>query len=846
MRLTALDLTGFKSFAKHARLEFREGITAIVGPNGSGKSNIADAIRWVLGEQSVKTLRGKKSEDVIFSGSVHRGRLGMSEVSLTLSNDADNGPVDVAEMVITRQLTRAGESIYLVNNKPVRLLDVADLLAKAGLSQKTYTVIGQGMAEAFVNASPAERRAMFEDATGVTPLLLKTEQVERKLAQTKEHLLRAKDLLRELEPHLRTLTRQAARARSRQGLEQELRIAEEQWFANLWFSYTQILAEKEGRRHTLAAHITTTEATIATLRQPAAEAMDAARLPVLRTEIEKLQEEEQRLLVLCAQQGLTGSVDLVAEERHAREKERQKLSTNHEETMVKLTTKEHQLRETRHALRILQDELCELRALPLAGGARAELATAITALLVQHESLLEHLRGVKTLKELAAIVVEAEALRQRTAQLLQDVRDTGRAPEILLSPDALREKFQTQARVQEKDEQDVAELRLRAVTLEARLRAIDERLATLGETSIASGADKDGALASRLEEVHAQRVGISAEATALETALIRSTVAHRDAEQELDALRKTLHAAEEERHAIEVSVAGTAARKEDAEREMVARLGETFLAALRTEYHPPADELVRTLESTVRRLRERLGEIGSIDRSVLTEEADVAKRVATLRTQVRDLEKASADLREGLRELATLIHRQFSEGIQHIHETFNTYFRQIFGGGRASVSIVKPSPLEHALPDVPTGGAETLPDSVEQIHEDAEEGAHTHEFPVGVEIRATPPGKKLISVSQLSGGEKALTSIALLFAILSQRPSPFVVLDEVDAALDEANSRRFAQMLQGLAETTQFLVITHNRATMQAASALYGVTMGNDGISQLLSVKLAEVPENVR
>jgi chromosome segregation protein len=279
---------------------------------------------------------------------------------------------------------------------------------------------------------------------------------------------------------------------------------------------------------------------------------------------------------------------------------------------------------------------------------------------------------------------------------------------------------------------------------------------------------------------------------------------------------------------------------------VIARLGDAFLKDLRAgRRERPDPQMVTTLESSMRRLRGKIGEMGDTDTSVLAEEAEVEQRVTGLREQVHDLDGASAHLREGIRELDAFIHRQFSEGMHSMGEAFHAYFRQIFGGGRAGLSLVTPRPVEHALPDVPAGGImATLPDAVEDVPEQGE-GSHVHELPAGVEIRATPPGKKLTSIDQLSGGEKALTSIALLFAILSQRPSPFIVLDEVDAALDEANSQRFARMLQKLARSSQFLVITHNRATMEAAGALYVITMSDDGISQLLSIRLSEVPERL-
>jgi chromosome segregation protein len=229
-----------------------------------------------------------------------------------------------------------------------------------------------------------------------------------------------------------------------------------------------------------------------------------------------------------------------------------------------------------------------------------------------------------------------------------------------------------------------------------------------------------------------------------------------------------------------------------------------------------------------------------MDPSVIEEASLVEPRVKELRNHVDDLDAAQRTLKEALRELAAHIRERFTGGLTSMNERFNHYFREVFGGGRASLALVQPRPIEHAFPDLPPEETEERPRATSAEGDEPDEHAHVHELPLGVEIHAHPPGKRVHSLNQLSGGEKALTSIALLCAILRERASPFVVLDEVDAALDEANSRRFAHLLDDMAQRAQCIIITHNRATMEAARSLYGVTMGADGVSQLLSVKLED------
>jgi len=239
MYLQKLEIQGFKSFALKTTLEFNQKLTAIVGPNGSGKSNVADAIRWVLGEQSVKLLRGKKAEDVIFAGSDRKTRSGMAEVSIFLNNEDGSAPIDYSEIVITRRVYRDGQSEYLLNNHPVRLIDINLLLARANFGQKTYSVIGQGMIDSILVSSPADRKEFFEEATGIKQYQIKREQSISKLGATYENLEQAELVLQEITPRLKTLTRQVKRLEKRGELESTLTELQKKYFGWRWAELTR-------------------------------------------------------------------------------------------------------------------------------------------------------------------------------------------------------------------------------------------------------------------------------------------------------------------------------------------------------------------------------------------------------------------------------------------------------------------------------------------------------------------------------------------------------------------------------------------------------------------------------
>ncbi|MFH1187307.1 MAG: AAA family ATPase, partial [bacterium] len=239
MYLKKLEIHGFKSFANKTALEFPDakkddkGITAIVGPNGSGKSNTADAIRWILGEQSMKMLRGKSTADLIFSGSDKKTRLGFAEASLHLDNSSHLADIEYEEIVITRRIYRDGESEYLLNKKPVRLADILMMLAKAKFAQKTYSVIGQGMIDSILTASAAEKKDFFDEAAGVKEYQIKREQSLNKLKSTQTNLQQVDIMLNEIEPRLKSLTRQVKRLEKREEIEKELQDAQIKYYSKL-------------------------------------------------------------------------------------------------------------------------------------------------------------------------------------------------------------------------------------------------------------------------------------------------------------------------------------------------------------------------------------------------------------------------------------------------------------------------------------------------------------------------------------------------------------------------------------------------------------------------------------
>lgn len=734
MYLRRLELQGFKTFAQKTVLEFvpetggRRGLTAIVGPNGSGKSNTADAIRWVMGEQSMKLLRGKKSEDVIFSGSEKKSRAGFAEVSLTLVND-DKPDIELAEIVVTRRLYRDGQSEYEVNRQSARLTDVALLLAQAGIGQRTYSVIGQGMVDAVLVASPAERKEFFDEAAGLRPFQLKRQSSMNKLDGTKENLKQAELLLREIGPRLASLERQAKRLQERDGLQQELQGLERQYFGGMWKDIA-------------------TRLTVAQTALKAAQDVNGGRAKeaeALEAELATLEKATPRSEGF---REIQDAIDALRGERAKLREEQLKLEASREVAKVRAEK--------------------PWSPLPL-----SKIIEAIDTLKASHDKLWKLLESeTPDLKGLKSLV---EEIRSSNTDLLGKLQRPAPEPEKAIEADP--------------------EIERQATQLMDAMHALDAKIEE-SKQKLDEWNKNEEAKRSHLFEL----------------------------QHKLSALRREAADAERKASDAAVEVARIETRRDGFLQELRTHSAslERELDALAAAAKPPEGGSFESIAPRITKLRSQLEWIGGIDPEVLREYEDTKKRFEELATQTQDLTQAMGSLESIIAELDKTIKERAETSFRLLDREFGSYFKKLFGGGEAKLLEVAAEP-------------ETDDDGNIISEPDPNAG------PAGIDIQATPPGKRLKSIALLSGGERALTSIALICAIMATNPSPFVVLDEVDAALDESNSRKFAEIIGSLADRTQFVVVTHNRATMNQAHVLYGVTMGDDGVSQLLSVKLEDV-----
>ncbi|MFH1207260.1 MAG: hypothetical protein V1668_01490 [Patescibacteria group bacterium] len=886
MYLQQLVIQGFKSFASKSVLEFKRGITAIVGPNGSGKSNTADAVRWVLGEQSLKTLRGKKSEDVIFAGSDKKSRLGFCQVDMHLNNEDRQAPIDYGEIIITRKIYRDGEGEYFINKNKVRLQDILLLLAKSNFGQRSYSIISQGMVDLFLAATPSQRKEFFDEAAGVRQYQLKKEQAEHKLNLTKENLNQAQLLIQEIEPRLRSLTRQVHRLEKREEVQAELKDVQHAYYTGQWHDLDKQhgieekkFNETDKKRESITKELAAIQAHMREL------AMGTTR----QEEYDKLQREYNWLTVeknsllrdqavikgkITVNREQQGQYDLVWLERRQEQLQTaisglDKSSADHSAQAEKFSG---HLVEKEKAFLAISSEIQTLNQNLQASRSRManqktiaipEIAQSIDQLLTGQQELLNKIEQAQTLDELQAVKTTARAITSQLRHLAQKLRESGSGDphEVISIQDQIakllghKETIATeinslQIRLQvHQEKESLHRAQLKSLTDE--LAKISRDLSRASSSKTASELSQD--IADDEKEISQKITAIEAQLSKITEQISSFNQTEQKKKEEVfkqqnifSIKQQALNAITAELNGVQIAIAKIETHQEDLAKEMTDELTDEERAKVKAgPAAPPEPQLFEQIQH----LKKQIELIGGIDPQVAEEYKSTKERFDFLAKETEDLNQAMADLESAIANLNETIKEQFSKAFEQINEQFGEYFKILFNGGRANLSLIKEEPKspEEEL-------AEMGEEDNEEGEDDAEEeekkknplyAKKTEKIITGIDIHATPPGKKLRGISMLSGGERALTSIALICAIIHNNPSPFVILDEVDAALDETNSIRFASIVERLSKKTQFIVITHNRATMNKANIIYGVTMSDDGASKLLSIDMAEAEKIV-
>ncbi|MBU2109512.1 AAA family ATPase [Patescibacteria group bacterium] len=741
MYLKKLELSGFKSFAKPTRLEFPNPVTAIVGPNGAGKSNIAEAMRWVLGEQSIKSLRGKKGEDLIFNGSQTAPRLGKGSVSLFLDNKNKNLAIDYDEVKITRKVFRDGINEYLLNDSRVRFRDIIELLSKIGIGTSNHHIISQGESDRILNASLKERRQMIEDALGLKIYQIKKTEAERKLEKTQENIKQVESLRKEIQPHLKFLRKQAEKAEESAALKGKLRNYYEEYLSNEEY-YLRLEKEKINREKDRI------EKEFMSLKKETGGTAEDSKTAELRKKINNYKEELDKKKL---------EINELHQKRNSVERDLGRLEGAIEAVGAKETGGGDEMISSKEARNFIEKLDGYIKK-----GLAEDNVERIKSILNGINDLMKEF-SVKIESGAAVLSPELDELRKKqkeTHDLL--VKIEKQEKELVLQLNFLEEKIN-------KEEQLLRDFEKRKYEIEGRMKELKGFLDNLNIK-----------------------------------------------EDNFKAQKEELEREKQEAGAMVGKITDSLVNKLDLEKWMEER---------------------NKMRKEIERLKIKIEDSGGIGDEVLKEYEDVKKRDQFFEKELADLSQSIKSLRELLKELEEKIDHDFKEGVEKINKEFQLFFEAMFGGGKAELRKVAPK-KRVKTPTIEDVGAPSSPDSIVGTLEGVGEEEMQEEE--GIEVHVNLPKKRISSLDMLSGGERALTSIALLFAMSQVNPPPFLVLDETDAALDEANSQKYGNMLKDLSKRTQLVLITHNRETMKQAGVLYGITMGSDSISRLLSIKFSE------
>ncbi len=699
MRLNHLEINGFKSFSQKTTLEFESPIVCIVGPNGSGKSNVVEALRFVLGEQSMKSMRGKQGLDLIFKGSKNLSKGTKASVNIYFNNKdkvfklTNEGGEDINlnydVINIAREVYADGVNKYILNGSEVRLRDIHNLLASVNIGSSGHHIISQGEADRILNASPRDRREMVEDALGLKIYQYKIKEAERKLERTENNMKEVTMLRRENAPHLNFLKRQVEKFEKMKEMQVELGALYREYLKK-----ESIYLEKEKT------------------------ALSAERQKITN----ELQHVDSKI-----KESKVGSEDVESK------------------NLAELKTLEVEMNNFRSSKNDLGRKLGRI------------------------EGILES--------------------RTDRAQV------SGRCP---MCGSVIGENNAEQIEKRHNEEKELAELKASQLKTITEINKLENQ-----EKELSVSVDKCKiAINKELESTRVQ-----------EREKFEWKVKH----QELASGLNIIILKEENINKMSEAF-------ENELKEGVALVGQEILSYKNFVFEGDVDvHLQEEQKRKIERIKIRLEDagLGASSGEIMKEYKDATERDVFLSKELEDLTNSIATLQKLMIDLKEKIDLEFEEGIKKINVEFQEFFSLMFGGGKGILNLV----VENKRKRASRNEDEELGEEDEIILEN------------GIEIDVALPHKKVKELQALSGGERSLTSIALLFAMSQVNPPPFLVLDETDAALDEANSRKYGDMLEKLSKHSQLIVVTHNRETMSRGGMLYGITIGGNGDSKLLSVK---------
>ena len=857
MEFKKLELTGFKSFVEKTPFFIEKGLTGIVGPNGCGKSNIVESIRWCMGETSAKSMRGSGMEDVIFSGTANKTSKNIAEVNLILDNLDKDGPIQFRELDIInvkRRIEKDKGSRYFINGKEVRARDVQTFFADLSTGAHSPSMISQGRIGALVTAKPGDRRAILEEAAGISGIHVRRHESELRLNSAENNLKRADELRRQQEKQLENLKKQAVEASKYKLISEEIKKIE----AGLYFIKLKEIEKEINTTKEVSGKSDNEVGNLKVVINQKNDSLEEANLKLkplrdknieilsklqrLNLEFKNLEDEEKRIRtdkerLLKSQNTLSEDIErerniilesrsnekrldeekkvLISTEKSYYDLEKQtdndlQLATEElkkEQDKLEKISKELILNsDSNHDLDILKNSLSYLEKSQecIKEGNIDKASSFITItqdVLKGLITTLENKINTETLEEFNGLNNKIKNSQQKYANAFsknQSIKaDSIKRQERIKNIDIEIQNWKNLSFNSEKMSKELDD-RIKKVKIDL------ENVAKLPEEI----AEKKGRLTQNTSDTESKKKELSNE-------LINAEEGYQKINKELKAEEQKMMLARENKARSGATLEGLENRKKDLINTLNNDLNIDENNLLDNSDLKNIEDLPNVIEQedkldAKKNERDRLGSV-NLRADVETEQYKTT--IKKMEKDREDLVSAITKLRTSINELNQKGRERLVEAFEKVNRKFNEVYTKLFNGGTAKLEFVdSEDPLE-----------------------------------AGLEMLVSPPGKRLQSITLLSGGEQALTALSLVFAVFLTNPSPICVLDEVDAPLDDANVTRFCSLLDNLTKTTRtkFILITHHALTMSRMDRLYGVTMPEKGISQLVSVDLQKAEELV-
>ena len=837
MRLNKIEIKGFKSFGDKTIINFNSGVTGIVGPNGCGKSNIVDAIRWVLGEQKTSLLRSDKMENIIFNGSKSRKKLQLAEVSISFDNTKNLIPTEYSTVTVTRKYFRSGDSEYLLNDVKCRLKDITNLFLDTGISSNNYAIIELSMVDNILNDKDNSRLHLFEEAAGISKFRKRKKETFNKIKQTELDLDRVEDLVYEIEKNLRSLKRQAKQTEKYHKYKDEYKIIsinvalevskttmsslkeQKQKLTKIENKNTKVitdLAKKNSKLESAKSSLIPYEKKLLKLQKKLNQVLDKIRnfeeskrmkSQKAKMLIEKIEDLRDRIKYDTESNKRSEfSISSIQKEISSNEKELKKVIdklkitkkdyTKYEEELkdknVKITDikeVEDQFRQLNHNLESISNKRNQVERLLLLDN--IDKKSVVEKIKSIDKEILELKKGFKTIENLFKTenkeIIRINKLFSEKSKDLST--DEIKYNSLKNNIESLKKEMEYKNATYESNKRRIAENIDNLKTSEKEVVKIDTDTDS-NDNSLIKLYDEKSKSEKDLQKFEDEYYKLKSTIN-LDDSSIKELQNKKDINLNLiDEIKSNIYDNEIELNSVEQ------------------RLSIEFdldINKCKADKDFFKDSSVDSMIDRREELKEKIEKIGQINPLAMEAYKEIKERHEFITKERDDLLEAKDSLLKTIEEIDIVAKESFLKSFEKIKSNFKTVFRSLF----------------------------TDDDDCDLIINDEENPLES-----SIEIMAKPKGKKPLTINQLSGGEKTLTATSLLFAIYLLKPAPFCVFDEVDAPLDDANIDKFNKIVNKFSNTSQFIIVTHNKRTMNNADIIYGITMPEQGVSKVVPVDL--------